>query len=48
LQGIPNYDFSKIVFSYRNAFNKLEMSVYDVKTKEERVIEVSTFVEKCV
>jgi len=48
LNGIPNYDFSKIVFSQRDALGKPELILFNTRTKEKKKLVISTFVEKCV
>jgi hypothetical protein len=48
LNGLPNYDFSKILYSQKNDLGKYILVIKDIKIKEEKKIEISTFIDKCV
>ncbi len=46
--GLPNYDFSKIIYSGKKYDGSYLIRVYDLKTKSSKEIKLSTFAEKCV
>ncbi len=48
LNVLPNYDFSKILYSYRDEEGKVKLALRDLKNNQSSDLFVSTFVEKCV
>jgi hypothetical protein len=48
LNVLPNYDFSKIAYSFKDYDGKIKLFIRDLKTNKDLDLEISTFVEKCV
>ena len=48
LSGIPNHDFSKILYSKKNEDDEYVLIVKDLENKKETKYDYSTFAEKCV
>lgn len=48
LNGLPNKDFSKVLFSKKNVLNSYILVVEDQKNKQQQEFNISTFIDKCV